>query len=170
MHGILTQTHKTSAVKYQNDRILSYFPRTSATFQDGSDRVITINPGPKSWTAPTTAVAMVIIALATLVGGGMTTWHYWNVEKRAAQAEQQTAWQGQMDWWKGEMQRAEAGRQQHRQLDEARAKARRSALAAMIPSAQVQETTENRGASTGLIMLSGPSTTAFSVADSGQPK
>ncbi|SRR5216683_78502 len=169
MHGILTQTHKTSAVKYQNDSILSYPWETSATFQAGSDRVIVINPGPRSWTAPTTALAMVIIALATLVGGGITTWHYWNEEKRVAQAEQQTAWQRQMDWWKGEMQRAEAGRQQHRQL-EARAKARWSALAAMIPAAQVQETTENRGASTGLIMLSGPSTTAFSVPDSGQSK
>ena len=169
MHGILVQAHKTSAAKYQNDRILSYSPRTSAPFQDRSDRVIVINPGPKSWTAPITAVAMVIIALATLVGGGVTTWHYWNVEKRAALAEQETARQRQMDGWQGEVQRAEARRQQHRELDEARVKARRSALAAMIPAAIEQETTGNR-ASIGLIMLSGPSTAGFTVPDSGQPK
>ena len=116
-----------------------------------------------------TIEAVACIALATLVGGGVTTWHYWNVEKRAALAEQETARQRQMDGWQGEVQRAEARRQQHRELDEARVKARRSALAAMIPAAIEQETTGNR-ASIGLIMLSGPSTAGFTVPDSGQPK
>src|SRR6266852_701128 len=58
------------------------------------------------------ALAMVLIALATLIGGGVTTWHYWNTEQRAAQSEQRAAWQRHLDWWKGEIQRADARRQQ----------------------------------------------------------
>src|SRR5712691_5151205 len=87
MHGTLTQIRKISAVKDQNDRILSYSVATSATLQIGSDRVVVLDRGPRGWTVPATALAMIMIALATLVGGGATTWHYWNEEKRAAKAK-----------------------------------------------------------------------------------
>jgi hypothetical protein len=96
---------------------------------------------------------MVLIALATLLGGAMTTWHYWNVEKRAAQGEYQAAMHRSMEWWKGEMQRAESKRQQYKQLEEARLKTASYVYGATIRTA----------AATDLDMLSGPSTTAFSV-------
>jgi hypothetical protein len=149
MHGILTQIHRTSAHNPQNDAILSYSLERSVRFEAGSDRVIVINQGSKGWSAPTSSLAMVLIAAATLVGGGMTTWHYWNEEKRAAQAEQQTANQRVMDWWKTEMQRAQAERQRHGELTEVHAKATRSVSATVIPAAQVGD------AATRLVMLAG---------------
>jgi hypothetical protein len=177
MHNTLTQTRKTSSVKSQKDRALPYLLATSASPEVvtdrvlvlnqlvqvnchslrrpevGTDRVIVLNQGPKSWASPTTALAMVVIALATLVGGAMTTWHYWNVEKRAAQGEYQAAMQRQMEWWKGEIQRAESKRQLFKELEEARVK----------PAPYAYGATVRTAAATERDMLSGPSPAAFSV-------
>jgi hypothetical protein len=117
------------------------------------DRIIVLNQEAKSGSSPTTALAMVIIALATLLGGGMTTWHYWNVEKRAAQSEHQAAMQRSMEWWKGEIQRAKSKQQQYKQLEEAQLQTASYAYRATVRTA----------AATELDMLSGPSTAAFSV-------
>ncbi len=103
--------------------------------------------GAKGWAVATMALAMVLIALATLVAGGATTWHYWNVEKRAAQGEQQAASRRHLDWWKAEMQRAEATRQQHPLLKEARVKTKSCAFVAPIPTSPEQEAMECRAAS-----------------------
>jgi hypothetical protein len=125
--------------------------------------------GSKGWTVPTMALAMVTIALATLVAGGITTWHYWNEEKRAAQGEQQAARQRYLDWWKGEMQRAEANRQQYRELEQARVKTRSGALVVTIGTGQEQEATECRAVSADLGMRSRTSTAVFDVPDPGHP-
>src|SRR5437016_11721525 len=123
MPGLLTKPYKRATAKYRYDRISARSPATSARIQTGSNRVIVINQGSKGWTVATTAVAMVLIALATMVGGGMTTWHYWNVELRAAQAERDTLSQRHLTWWKAELQRTETARQQQRELTDGRAKA-----------------------------------------------
>jgi len=111
MPSILTKPYKRATAKYRYDRISARSPATSARIQTGSNRIVVINQGSKSWTVATTAVALVLIALATLVGGGMTTWHYWNVEHRASQAERQTASQRHMEWWQAEMHKTDAERQ-----------------------------------------------------------
>jgi hypothetical protein len=136
MHATLTRIHRTAAVKYQGDRILSYSLAASAAFQADSDRVIVMSQESRGWTGPTTALAMILIALSTLVGGGATTWHYWNTESRAAQAAQQAAAHRHADMWRAEMQRVEAARQQHSELVAIRAKTTPSAFATAIPAAQ----------------------------------
>jgi hypothetical protein len=153
MHSTLTQTYKMSTVKSQKDRALPYLRVTSGRPEVGGDRIIVLNQESKSWSSPTTALALVIIALATLVAGAMTTWHYWNVEKRAAQGEHQAAMQRRMEWWKGEIQMAESKRQQYKQPEEAQPKTASYAYGAKVRTA----------AATELEMLSGPSTAAFRV-------
>lgn len=145
MPGILTRTNRRAAAKFRYDRISS--PATSARVPLRSHRILVINPRSQGWTVPTTALALVLIALATLVGGGMTTWHYWNVEQRAAQAEQQTAWQRHMDWWKVEMQRADAERQHHSVLTDRGGK-------------RTQQNPQSDRSSAGIILLTGPNAAA----------
>jgi uncharacterized protein HemX len=135
------RTHESHLTLHSSKpRRLHALPQEAATH--GLHAVVPCNAWPhpqgttKGWLVATMALAMVLIALATVVGGGATTWHYWNVEKRAAQGEQQAARQRDLDWWKGEMQRAEATRQQHQQLEEARVKIKSCAFVATIPTTQ----------------------------------
>jgi hypothetical protein len=163
MPGIPVNPEKRAATKYRYDRISSYPAVTPTRVPPVSDRIVVIHQGSNGWTVPTTAFALVVIALATLVGGGMTTWHYWNVECRAAEAQQQAAQQRHMDLWKTELQRADAARQQHFQLIASRREAWSHGFVTPLPAAQEQEKTESLGSSAGLVLLSGSNTAAVDV-------
>jgi hypothetical protein len=111
------------------------------------------------------ALSMVLIALATVVGGGATTWHYWNTEQRAVQSAQQAAWQRHLDWWKGEMHRANARRLR---LDEAQKSTPPSAFVTAIPTSQEQAVTQCPAASIDLETPTRPQPAVFRVPSSGR--
>jgi hypothetical protein len=70
-----------------------------------------------AWTGPTMALAMVLIALATIVGVAFTSWHYWKAEERAAAQSRDGREQRQSLFWEREYHRGVSYQQKQREFD-----------------------------------------------------
>jgi hypothetical protein len=101
MRRAVSQTDQLRSAKFLADRFAARLFAAAASSGAGRDRV---KQEPKSCSVLMTALAMVLIALGSTIGGAIMTWH-WNEEKRAAQAEQRATAQRYLQWWKAEMQR-----------------------------------------------------------------
>jgi hypothetical protein len=104
MRRAVSQTDQLRSAKFLADRFAARLFAAAASSGAGRDWVMTVKQEPKSCSVLMTALAMVLIALGSTIGGAIMTWH-WNEEKRAAQAEQRATAQRYLQRWKAEMQR-----------------------------------------------------------------
>lgn len=66
-----------------------------------------LGKGPQVWSSSVvTSVALLIIAMSCVVGASVTSWHYWQEERRAQQREQENRNQRFLEYWKQEVGKA----------------------------------------------------------------
>lgn len=71
-------------------------------------------PTTKFW-GTVAAAAIIVIALAAVIGSGFTSWHYWNEEQRTELRERQQVQQHAWDHWEKEIAKAQSQQQRHQE-------------------------------------------------------